>query len=72
LAAACGDPRQLTEGRGNGQDSQFRKLLTGVTATSATFVADEGPGLYSFRARLRKTADGTRSHWSPPAGISVN
>jgi plastocyanin len=39
----------------------------GTTATSATFIPDASLGTYSFRARLRKTANGNASGWSAPA-----
>ena len=44
----------------------------GVTSTSATFVPDAGTGAYSFRAKLRKTSNGSSSNWSPVVSIQVS
>jgi plastocyanin len=49
----------------------FEDWQTGVIARSATFTADAGPGVYWFRARLRKLGGG-KSHWSPTAQIVVS
>lgn len=45
---------------------------TGVTMVGADFVPDAGPGTYSFRARLRNTANGAASDWSPAVSIEVS
>jgi plastocyanin len=44
----------------------------GKTGVSATFKADAGNGTYQFRSRLRKTANGAFSGWSPLASIVVS
>jgi hypothetical protein len=44
----------------------------GVTTTSAMFVPDGGAGTYSFRAKLRKTSNGSSSNWSPGVSIQVS
>jgi hypothetical protein len=44
---------------------------SGVTTPSAAFIPDAGTGSYSFRARLRKTTNGTFSGWSASKTISV-
>ncbi len=36
------------------------------------FVADAGPGTYSFQARLQRKENGATSEWSPPASIVVS
>ena len=43
----------------------------GKTGMSSTFKADMGVGTYQFRSRLRKTANGAFSGWSPLASIVV-
>ena len=43
---------------------------TGITSKSVTF-RPQASGTWSFRSRLRKTANGARSGWSPAASISV-
>lgn len=45
---------------------------TGVTFSEDTFTPDGGTGTYQFRARLRKTADGTASKYSPASAVSVS
>lgn len=45
---------------------------TGQTALKATFVPDEGPGVYSFRARLRSTANGEASSYSPVRKLTAS
>jgi hypothetical protein len=45
---------------------------TGVASASATFMPDAGTGNYSFRARLRKVANGTSSGWSAGKTITVS
>jgi CSLREA domain-containing protein len=52
--------------------ASFVAWQTGQTAASAPFVADAGPGIYSFRARLRKPAVAAQSGWSPAKTISVS
>lgn len=49
---------------------RFGAWRTGVTAPSATFIADGGAGTYSFRARLR--GGGGTTGWSPPVSIVVS
>src|SRR5262245_25420428 len=44
----------------------------GKTGMSSTFKADVGVGTYQFRSRLRKTANGAFSGWSPLASIVVS
>ena len=44
----------------------------GTTALDdPSFVADAGPGTYSFRDRIRNTANGTHSRIGPPVSIEV-
>jgi hypothetical protein len=42
-----------------------------MTTTSASFVPGAGPGTYSFRARLRNTANGAASEYSTARSITV-
>ena len=51
-------------------DHSFDDWLVGQTATAATYVP-ETAGTYAFRARLRSSATGAASKWSPPAAIRV-
>ncbi|SRR6266511_291267 len=46
--------------------------LTGQTATSGTFTPDAGVGTYRFRARVRKTANGKASAYSPARAVNVS
>jgi virginiamycin B lyase len=50
--------------------SSFMPFVTGTTATSGLFTP-EGPGAYQFQARLRNTANGHFSGWSPIFTIKV-
>jgi cupredoxin-like protein len=43
----------------------FAPWKTGVTSHASTFVPDAGSGQYKFQARLRNTANGQASGWSP-------
>lgn len=52
--------------------ASFVDWKPGQTAASAPFVADAGPGIYSFRARLRKPAAAAQSGWSSAKAISVS
>ncbi len=49
----------------------FAAFRQGETVASAGFMPDAGPGRYEFRARLRNTATGKASGWSPPAILEV-
>jgi len=49
----------------------FVDWMTGQTGRSAPFTADAGPGTYSFRARLRKSADDSHSGYSVGKSILV-
>jgi hypothetical protein len=51
--------------------TRFAPLSTGVSTDSASFTPSSGPGTYLFRARLRDTANGIISGWSPSLTISV-
>lgn len=44
---------------------------TDQLAASAPFVADAGPGTYSFRARLENLSNGKSAKYSPAATITV-
>jgi len=59
-------------------DVQIRRPSTGytdwqpsVTTTHASFVPDAGAGTYTFRARLRNTANNAASGYSPPKSIRI-
>ena len=52
-------------------ESAFSSWLSGQTDTRAGFTPDAGPGAYLFRARLRKSSDGTHSGYSPAKSILV-
>jgi mannan endo-1,4-beta-mannosidase len=45
---------------------------TGLATTSATFVPSQGPGTYAFHARLRNSATGKSSGYSPDGTIAVS
>ncbi|MDQ2915481.1 MAG: fibronectin type III domain-containing protein [Chloroflexota bacterium] len=47
------------------------KWKAGETVTRATFTPARGPGTYAFVARVRNTAIGNASGWSPEARIVV-
>jgi plastocyanin len=49
----------------------FVPWQTGVTTHSAAFVPDAGSGQYKFQARLRNTANGNTSGWSPWVSVTV-
>jgi hypothetical protein len=49
----------------------FAAWQTGVTSLSGKFVADAGSGQYKFQARLRNTANGQTSGWSPWVSVTV-
>lgn len=51
--------------------SAFSSLLTGTKKTLASFTPTAGTGTYSFRARIRNTANGHTSGWSPVRTISI-
>jgi Tol biopolymer transport system component len=50
----------------------FEDWRTNQSGKSATFTSDAGPGVYSFRARLRNTTNGFASNYSAPVSITVN
>jgi outer membrane protein assembly factor BamB len=45
---------------------------TGVTTTTATFVADSGKGTYSFKAHMRQSSTGNSTNYSPFKSIVVS
>ena len=49
----------------------FVDWRTSEKQARGTFIADDGAGSYSFRARLRRIATGRASMWSKPVTISV-
>ena len=51
-------------------DRSFHDWLVGQTATAATYVPATA-GTYAFRARLRASATGAFSKWSPPSIVIV-
>jgi hypothetical protein len=51
--------------------ASFQNWQTSATSAATTFAADAGPGVYSFRSRLRKLSDGTHSDYSPPLTLRV-
>ncbi len=51
-------------------DGAFEDWMVGETRTSANYVPPAS-GQYAFRARLRRSATGASSNWSPPAFVSV-
>jgi arylsulfatase A-like enzyme len=51
--------------------SAFVTWKTGTTLTAATFNPDAGKGIYRFRARIRRTAVGRSSGWSPAGSLTV-
>lgn len=50
----------------------FHNWKTGQTVRSATFTPDAGAGGYSFRARLRKPGNNTKSQYSFPKSVTVS
>jgi hypothetical protein len=50
----------------------FTEWRTGETHPAGAFVPDAGSGDYAFRARLRSTANGRSSEWSPAVSIAVS
>lgn len=46
--------------------------LTGQTGAGVTFTPSAGTGTYSFRARLRRSATGAASKYSPPSSVAVS
>jgi streptogramin lyase len=50
----------------------FVNWMTSQTVPSASFVADAGVGAYSFRSRLRNTANAKASGYSAAASIAVS
>jgi plastocyanin len=52
-------------------DASFQDWLSDQQEREVPFTADVGTGTYSFRARLRNTATGDASGYSPPASITV-
>lgn len=71
---ACEDPPagyvfdvQIKRGSG-----AFVNWQNGVTTMKAAFIPDAGPRTYKFRARLRNTAGGAVSGWSPAKAITVS
>lgn len=52
-------------------DASFQDWLSDQLVREVSFTADAGAGTYSFRARLRNTATGGASGYSPPASITV-
>ena len=48
----------------------FQDWMTGQTETSAIYVPSV-VGDFAFRARLRQSANGAASNWSPPAVVNV-
>jgi len=51
-------------------DTGFHNWQVGQTNVAATYVPS-APGSYSFRARLRNSANGAFSRWSPPRAVTV-
>jgi plastocyanin len=51
--------------------STYEDWKTNQTATSATFLPDSGTGRYYFQGRLRNTANGQASGYSPKQFITV-
>jgi virginiamycin B lyase len=52
--------------------SAYVQWKNGTSARSASFTADAGAGTYSFKARLRKLANGAASGYSPVKTIKVS
>lgn len=50
----------------------FTSWQSGITTPSGTYRPDAGPGTYQFRARLRSTANGAATDWSPLASLVVH
>jgi plastocyanin len=50
----------------------FVTLKRNLTTTSLTYHATDGPGTYQFRARMRSSASGVKSAYSPKATITVS
>lgn len=44
----------------------------GVTTASSSYAPDGGVGTYSFRARLKKSANSSAASWSPVVTVSVS
>src|SRR5438034_5417505 len=51
--------------------SSFVGWRTSEQRARGTFIADDGAGAYSFRARIRRIVTGKTSMWSKPVTISV-
>jgi len=51
--------------------TQFENWQRGVTTLQANFTPDAGKGTYSFRARIRNTANGAASGYSAAKSIKV-
>lgn len=51
---------------------EWASWRTGQTRAKARMRPRVGPGTYSFRARVRNTATGAASGWSPPVSIEVS
>lgn len=53
-------------------DTRWTDWMVGTSSSSAVFTPDAGTGHYLFRARLRKTASGMSSDWSPILSIDIS
>jgi len=70
-AAAAPPPGYVYDVQISRPGQPFVTWQNGVTSHSATFVADAGSGQYKFQARLRNTANGQSSGWSPWLSVTV-
>jgi hypothetical protein len=52
-------------------DSAFHPFLDGDGSGFVSFFPDAGPGVYRFRARLRRPSTGAHTWWSPAVSITV-